>query len=357
MKHPLTLVKQITLSALTVFLLVFSAISAYSLCAPDAKAGDSTNSRISETPIKRTNEAEGSNDGTAEVSAAARRSGIQNFLICGKDRASGLCDVILVAQIDSVHHTASLVQIPRDTYASHPQGSYHKLNALPAALGGIDAFSGFLSKALGVPIDHYALVDLDCIGDIIDAIGGVTLNVPTDMDYDDHSQGLSIHLKAGTQTLDGDLAEQFLRFRSGYATADLGRLDAQKLFLSAFLTNVKENCTLPALIRIVRTLYGRVETDLSIGECVRLATTGLKLSPDRLEMETLSGEATRANVDSGASYYILSRADAYNTVNRMLNPFDTSLPPASFDPEECFTNSKHPHIDRIYRSSGSSPHT
>ena len=356
MKHPLTLVKQIVLSALTVFLLVFSAVSAYSLCAPDAAIGDGTNSRISEASTQKAGEIDGSNDRAREVSAAARRSGVQNFLICGKDRASDLCDVILVAQIDNIHHTASLVQIPRDTYTSYPQDGHHKLNALPAALGGMEAFSGFLSKALGIPIDHYALVDLDCIGDIVDAIGGVTLNVPTDMDYDDHSQGLSIHLKEGTQTLNGDLAEQFIRFRAGYATADLGRLDAQKLFLSAFLSNVKENCTLPTLIRIVRTLYGRVETDLSIGECVRLAATGLKLSSDRLAMETLDGEAARANGDSGTSYYILSRESAYDTVNRMLNPFDASLPPSSFDPEERFTNRERPHLDRIYRSSGRSPH-
>ncbi len=334
--------KQILLSVLTVLLLVFSAMSAYSLCAP------ATEEAPPRTPA-RVQESSASEAELQEVAALARRRGVQNFLLCGKDRASGLSDVIVVAQIDSLRHTASLVQIPRDTYSAYSEGNYRKLNGAPASLGGMDAFSDFLSKSLGIPIDHYALVDLDCIGDIVDAVGGVTLTVPTDMDYEDLSQGLSIHLKAGKQTLNGDEAEEFLRFRSGYATADLGRLDAQKLFLSAFLRSIKENCTLPTLVRIVRTLYGRVETDLSLGECIRLSGTGMKLSPDRLTAETLPGEAARENGDSGTSYYIVSRADAYDTVNRMLNPFDTPLPFASFDPEERFTSREHPHFDRIYR--------
>ena len=357
MKHFLSLIKQISLSVLTILLLVFFAISAYSICVPNEAAGESAGSRPpSINPKEDTDKAETESDGiTANASAPTRKNGVRNFLICGKDRASGLCDVIVIAEIDSVHHTASIVQIPRDTYASYSDGGYHKLNGAPAALGGMAGMSLFLSEALGIPIDHYALVDLDCVGDIVNAIGGVKLNVPIDMDYEDVSQGLSIHLKAGEQTLNGDLAEQFLRFRSGYKTADLGRLDAQKRFVSALLSSVKKNCTLPALIRIVRSLYGRVEADLSIGECIRLAATGLRLSPDRLSMETIPGEAVRENGDSGTSYYILSRNGAYDTVNRMLNPFDAPLCQAAFDPKERFTSNEHPHIDRIYRNNQSSP--
>ena len=345
MKRSPSPLKQILLSTLTVLLLVISAVSAYSLSLP---AEDKTTPSVRAS--EQTDAVSDTADGSREVSAAAGRRGVQNLLLCGKDRASGLTDVIVVARLDSVSHTVSLVQIPRDTYAVYSDGSYRKLNGAASALGGMEGLSDLLSEALGVPIDHYALVDLDCIGDVVDAVGGVTLTVPTDMDYEDASQGLSIHLRAGTQTLCGDEAEQFLRFRSGYATADLGRLDAQKLFLSAFLKSVKENCTLPALIRIVRTLYGRVETDLSLGECVRLAATGLKLSSDRLAAETLPGEAARENGDTGTSYYIVSRSDAYDTVNRMLNPFVDPLPPAAFDPKERFTSKNHPHLDRIYRS-------
>lgn len=348
MKHYLSTLRQIFLSVLTVFLLAFSAVSAYTLCVPDPSSTETDAPLSVAAPVQDTDLEDAS-----EISATARRKGVENILICGKDRASGLCDVIIVAQLDSVNHKASLVQIPRDTYAAYTDKEYRKLNGAPDALGGVRGLATFLSKSLGVPIDHYALVDLDCIGDTVDAIGGVTLTVPTDMDYEDNSQNLSIHLKAGKQTLNGDLAEQFLRYRSGYVTADLGRLDAQKLFLSAFLAQIKENCTLPTLIRIVRSLYGRVETDLTLGDCVRLASAGMKLSPERLSMETLPGEATRTNGDSGAWYYILRRDAAYDTVNRMLNVSETPLSPSRFDPEECFTSEAHPHFDAIYHGNES----
>lgn len=342
MKHSASTLRQIVLSVLTVFLLVFSAVSAYTLCTPEQdERVPLTSSQSSELSGDRRGDA-------SEVSATARRRGVENILICGKDRASGLCDVIIVARLDTSNHSASLVQIPRDTYAAYTEKDYRKLNGAPTSLGGVRGLADFLSRTLGVPIDHYALVDLDCIGDTVDAIGGVTLTVPTDMDYEDKSQDLSIHLKAGRQTLDGDLAEQFLRFRSGYASADLGRLDAQKLFLSAFLSEVKENCTLPTIIRIVRTLYGRVETDLTLGDCIRLASVGMKLSPERLTMETLPGEAARTNGDSGAWYYILHRDAAFDTVNRLLNLSESPLSPARFDPEGRFTSEAYPHFDAIY---------
>lgn len=281
--------------------------------------------------------------------AAVRRDGVQNFLICGTDRASGLYDVIILAQLDMKSRAASLVQIPRDTFAAYTDGSYRKLNGAASALGGIDAFADFLEETLGVPIDRHLLIDLDCVGDIVDAIGGVTLDVPVDMDYEDTAQGLSIHLKAGRQTLDGDTAEQYLRFRSGYVTADLGRLDAQKRFVAAFLEAVKEHSSLPDLIRIVRTLYGRVTTDVPIGEAIRLISAALKLSPDRLTMETLPGEATRTGVDTGAWYYVLCRDAAHGTVDRLLNVTDTPLPAHAFDPKERFTDASYPHFEAIYR--------
>jgi len=279
-----------------------------------------------------------------------RKEGVQNFLICGKDRASGLFDVIVLAQLDVKNNLASIVQIPRDTYAAYTEKSYKKLNGAAAALGGLEGLRSFLSGNLGIPIDHYALVDLDCVGDIVDAIGGVTLDIPADMDYEDKAQGLSIHLKAGKQTLNGDMAEQFLRFRAGYITADLGRLDAQKLFISAFLTEVKEHTNLPTIIRIVRSLYGRVETDLSIGSTLKLVASALKLRPDRLTMATLPGEATRTEENAGAWYYVIKRQAAYETVNRLLNVYETPIAEEAFDPDERFTSTDYPHFGAIYHS-------
>ena len=280
--------------------------------------------------------------------ATAQKTGVQNFLLCGKDRASGLYDVIILAQLDANTNTASLVQIPRDTYAAYTENDYKKLNGAASALGGIDKMAEFLAANLGIPIHHYAQIDLDTVGEIVDAIGGVTMTIPADMDYEDSAQGLSIHLKAGEQTLNGDMAEQFLRFRSGYVTADLGRLDAQKAFVSAFLSEVK-HASLPKLLRIVGKLYGRVKTDLSLKETARLVVTALKLSPDTIRMMTLPGEAVRTGVDSGAWYYVIQRDAAYRMISDTLRITEESIPTRTFDPLERFTNADYPHFEAIYR--------
>ena len=72
----------------------------------------------------------------------------------------------------------------------------------------------------------------------MDNLSGIEIDLPYDMDYEDSSQNLSIHLKAGKQTLGGKEALGFLRYRSGYVTGDLGRIDAQKLFLNAFINRL-----------------------------------------------------------------------------------------------------------------------
>jgi LCP family protein required for cell wall assembly len=354
MKHhtaPFTRAAEVLRAAFVLAVILFPILAAFVLLRP-VSVDPSEPPDIEEAVRKEERDTEAAESDKAEnglPAVSTRREGVLNFLIAGKDRASGLLDVIVLAQLDTKRGTASIVQIPRDTYAEYTERDYKKLNGAASALGGLDGLCGFLSASLGIPIDHYALVDLDCVGDIVDAIGGVPIDIPTDMDYEDTAQGLSIHLKAGRQILNGDTAEAFLRFRSGYITADLGRLDAQKLFISAFLTAVKENTSLQTLVRIVRTLYGRVETDLSIGSTLKLAVSALKLRPEALTMATLPGKAVRTEETAGAWYYVIHRQAAYDTVNRMLNVYDTPIAQEAFDPLERFTSTAYPHFDAVYR--------
>ena len=322
-------IRSLLLSALLLLLLCASALSSAVLEAEDAPPIDS----------------EG--DGISLPASLTRREGVETFLVLGKDRASGLYDVILLARLDKRNAAVSIVQIPRDTFADYTERAYRKLNGAASALGGIEGMRDFLSAALGIPIDHYAALDLDCVADAVDAIGGVTVDIPSDMDYEDESQGLSIHLKAGRTTLDGRMAEQFLRFRSGYVTADLGRLDAQKQFIAAFLAKLK-TAPLPTLCRTVRSLYGEVRTDLSLGNVLKLLPTALRISGDSLTAVTLPGEAARTQVDSGAWYYILRRQASYEVVAEYLNPYDAPLPIERFDPLCRFTSTAYPHFEEIY---------
>ncbi|MBO5305810.1 MAG: LCP family protein [Clostridia bacterium] len=164
----------------------------------------------------------------------AAKGGVCNLLFLGRDDAAGLCDVLMLVSFDLDFGRLHIVQIPRDTYFSYTADHYKKINAAPRVLGGADKLADELAAALGVGIDGYVEFDLDFVQAAVDAVGGVEIDVPCDMDYDDPAQNLSIHLKKGTQRLTGKEAVGFVRFRSGYARADLGRMDAQKLFLASF---------------------------------------------------------------------------------------------------------------------------
>lgn len=134
-----------------------------------------------------------------------------------------------------------LIAIPRDIYMA----SYHnKINATYGLGGATDAqkaegLKQAVSELLGVPIDYYVIINIDIFKKLIDAVGGVDVNVPEPMHYQDLAAGLKIDLDPGPQHLDGQQAEGFVRFRHT-AAGDLNRIDNIKTLASAFLARLKE---------------------------------------------------------------------------------------------------------------------
>ena len=236
-----------------------------------------------------------------------------NVLIAGCDRTSGLFDVMMLLSVDEASGRVCVLQIPRDTYASYTDGSYRKLNGAPRALGK-DGFCAFLSDALGVSIDRYAALDLDAFGDIVDALGGVTLSLPDALHYDDPAQGLSIHLEAGEQTLDGAGAEQLVRYRSDYLRGDLGRLDAQKLFLAALFRRIKA-VTASDVVRLSGAVLPAIDTDLTLPDLLSLYGLLPSISEDAVCFVTLPGQDCVGR-QSGASYYVISAPSASEVMQR-----------------------------------------
>lgn len=261
-----------------------------------------------------------------------------HFLVLGEDRSGKLTDVMMLVSLDTSSRSAAVIQIPRDTYANYTERSYKKLNGAGARLG-IDGFRSFLERNMGIRIDRHVILDLKVFSEIVDAVGGVDMDLPSDMTYDDPAQSLHIELKQGRQHLDGALAEQFVRFRSGYLEADLGRMDAQKLFLAAFMDTVKAQMSLPVAVRIIRALYGEVETDLTFLECCALASVLLTADLSGVTLTTLAGEAVRTQ--AGTWYYVLSRRAAEETLSELFGG-------SGFDPDRVFTNPDSAAIRRIY---------
>ena len=269
-----------------------------------------------------------------------------NVLVLGKDGASGLCDMIMLVSYNMSERRVGIVQIPRDTYAEYTEASYKKINGAVNSLGGERELCNFLSDALCVRIDKYVTFDLDAVGEVVDLLGGVEVDVPFDMSYNDPTQGLSIQLKKGKTVLDGEKAQQFVRYRSGYAEGDLGRMDAQKIFLAAFVSKLKSTSSLFSIKEIFTAIRDDVSTDISMSDIVILAAQAFSIPSDSVTFVTLAGEGAVAKT-SGASYYVISRSAAIEIVNEVLGGYADE---ESFDRDGLFLNDKYQSFSDIYYS-------
>jgi len=160
-----------------------------------------------------------------------------NILFLGTNQ--GLSDTMMVFSLDSANKRLDQISVPRDTYYYRPSyagAAYHKVNSIYST-DGYEGVCKAVSDILGgIPIHYYAVLEPEGVKKIVDAMGGVVMDVPMDMHYSDPDQNLYIDLRAGPQMLNGDQAMQYLRFRSGYANGDLGRVSAQQEFLNAVMT-------------------------------------------------------------------------------------------------------------------------
>jgi len=150
----------------------------------------------------------------------------------------GLSDTAIVFSLDSQKKQLDAISIPRDTYyyrAGFPNAAFYKFNSIYSSEGYEAACKAASDILGGIPIHYYAEIDVYGAARVIDAMGGVTMYVPIDMNYTDVNQNLYINLKAGTQRLSGEQAIHFARYRSGYANADLGRISAQQELLKAIV--------------------------------------------------------------------------------------------------------------------------
>jgi LCP family protein required for cell wall assembly len=158
-----------------------------------------------------------------------------NLLVLGLDGDGTRSDVILLANYMPGKNRVNILSITRDTKVI-VKGKDAKINAL-VGMGGEKLIVSKVEQMTGLPIDYYLTMDFTGFRKIIDELGGVEINVPFDMHYDDPLQNLHIHLKKGRQVLDGRKAEQFVRYRKsnipgqGYKDGDLGRIAAQQLFI------------------------------------------------------------------------------------------------------------------------------
>lgn len=194
-----------------------------------------------------------------------------NILLMGVDNRNNdphpRSDSMVVVSIDPVTKTARMFSIMRDTWYKIPGYGFEKINAA-YALGGPDLAIKTVSTYLQIPIHYYVKTDFQGFEKIVDAVGGVTIDVEKDMDYIDDGV-YDIHLKKGVQLLDGKHALMYVRFRHD-AMSDFARTDRQRKFLVALAEKLKTPGSLVKLPSVLDAIRPYVDTNMQLDDMLKL---------------------------------------------------------------------------------------
>ena len=259
-----------------------------------------------------------------------------NIAVFGTDADGTRTDVMFVVSFNSDTKEIDLISVPRDTRVQMSdemmQGLVDRNRAgfIPyqggqkgmCKINEIHAFAGegyrseystmALENLLGIEIDYYVKFTTSSFRYVVDAIGGVEFNVPMNMSYADPEQGLYINLRAGTQILDGDKAEQLVRYREGYASRDLKRIEVQQEFMQAVMEKILNTETiLSNIVPLTKIVLSYVETDVTILDALKYLKYIDDISLDKVTMETIPGV--------GGSYYIYDKEGLKEIVDRVFN--------------------------------------
>lgn len=209
-------------------------------------------------------------------------------------------DTIFLVSADLGGNGLGLVSLPRDTRVQIPgYSSHYKLNT-SFALGGIDLLQKTVEDLLGAPIHFYVELDFFGFENIIDTLGGVTVNVQQRMEYTDEAGDLHIDIKPGVKELDGERALQFVRYRDPIR-ADIGRIERQQQLMEALIEQAFRLSIVPKIPGLLGDLNEYFRTDLPFRDMARLAKMLIDIPRDRIEMTILPGSPEYIN---GVSYWI-----------------------------------------------------
>jgi len=238
------------------------------------------------------------------------------------DKTGTRSDVMVVVSVDPETTEVGVLSIPRDTRVFIPKINDLEKVAHAHAYGGPELSVETVEEFLKINIDRYVRVDFEGFKKVVDILGGLEIDVPQNMSYDDPYQNLHIHLKAGRQVLDGEKALEFVRYRS-YPDGDIGRIRAQQQFLKALLTKALSIGSLTKIPSLIAEVKPYVVTDLTPEEMLYLAKIGLKVKPENVKMAVLPGEASYiTDGDQTLSYWVADRQKMAPLVDELIRGID-----------------------------------
>ncbi len=257
-----------------------------------------------------------------------------------------LADTIMVASYNPKTQEASIMSIPRDTYvgkkdrkkASQNYLASYKINTVFRSGTNIPEAIDRINDLTNLNVQNYVIIDTKALIKLVDAIGGVTFNVPIDMYYtDDTEQNLHIDLKAGEQLIDGAKAEQLLRFRhnndgttypSSYGQQDLGRMKTQREFIIATLKQTLKPQNIFKIKQIIDIMEQNVNTNIDMSIIKAYVPYAVNFNADNIKTGMLPGDVEMCN---GVSIYVADKKETKELVDDLF--------PASAEDETSTDNS------------------
>ncbi len=251
-----------------------------------------------------------------------------NILLLGVDRRPDettfivRTDTMILTTINPPGRYVGMLSIPRDLYVTLPSGGLGRINSahvfaeVDAEGTGPAAAMEVVRSNFGVNVDHYVRVDLVGFVRIVDAMGGVDLDVPNpliDYEYPTYDYGTRVvEFAAGPQHMDGEAALAYARIRHG--SSDFQRAERQQLVIQALMTQILQPSTWVRLPQIMAAVNQSVDTDLSVADFLRLAPTLLLVGPANLDRRVVQGEMVQPYTTEGGGSVQLPVWEAINPV-------------------------------------------
>ena len=236
----------------------------------------------------------------------------KNILLIGTDKSEELSDVLIICRYNPYTNKISLLSIPRDTRVYY-KNDYYKINSLYQF--GIDTLTNKIENITDLRIDNYIVFSTNSFKNVIDILGGVDFNVPQNMKYSDPVQNLYINLKKGYQHLDGEQAEQLVRFRK-YTTGDLQRVQVQQDFIKALIEQKLTPGIITKAPALTKELLDNVKTDLTFNDLKPYLSNLDNITEVKIETYTLPGVGDYVG---NVSYFLQDTEKTPSVVDEFLN--------------------------------------
>ena len=221
------------------------------------------------------------------------------ILIMGE--STGMSDTIIACSYNPRTQNVSMLSIPRDTYVAngnYKYSAYNKINSLYSGGKTPEKTVQAVNEITGLDINYYILVDTEALVKLVNLIGGVYFDVPTDMNYDDDGQDLHIHLTKGYQKLTGEQVEQVVRFRHNndgtsyppeYGDEDYGRMKTQRNIIIEIAKQTIKLKNITEIKNILNIMKEDVKTNVNFNSIIDYVPYAVKVDMSTIKTLQLPG--------------------------------------------------------------------